>query len=74
MMRNLVDSDLSLADRCAARRQYKTLRLAMYANIEYTGWDRPAYQGCYGMDRDAAKKFIRDYYAQVSWADYLGSK
>ena len=57
-MRNLYDTDLDLAERCAARRQYRILRIAMYGDIEYTGWDRPAYQGCYGLDRDEAKKRI----------------
>ena len=73
-MRNLYDTDLDLAERCAARRQYRILRIAMYGDIEYTGWDRPAYQGCYGLDRDEAKKRIAEFYDEVSWMSYIGSK
>lgn len=66
--------DLDLEDRCAARRQYRTLRIAMYAPQSYTRPDRPSYQGCYGMDRDEAKKFLSDFYKVVSWKTYMGSK
>lgn len=74
MRRNLFETDLELIDRCAARRHYRILRLAIYAPISYTGWDRPSYQGCYGMDRDEAKAYIRAFYGEVSWKTYLGSK
>lgn len=66
--------ELDLADRCAARRQYRILRIAVYANQEYTGSDKPAYQGCYGMDREPARAFLHAFYSQLSWANYIGSK
>ena len=74
MRRNLHETDLTLEDRCAARRHYRILRIAIYGDIAYTGWDRPALQGCYGLERDEAKKRIRDFYGDVSWNTYLGSK
>jgi hypothetical protein len=46
----------------------------MYANIEYTGWDRPAYQGCYGMEREQTRDRLYRYYSDLNWAYYLGSK
>ena len=66
--------DLDLIDRCAARRHYRILRIAMYAPQSYTGPDRPCYQGCYGMERKDAKEFIWYFYDEVSWKSYLGSK
>jgi len=71
---NLYDLELDAADRCAARRQYRTLRIAVYAPQSYTGPDRQSYQGCYGMERDEARDFIAAFYREVSWKSYLGSK
>lgn len=66
--------ELTKEDRAACRRQYKILRIAVYAPQTYTGPDRPCYQGCYGKDRQEAKTFLFDFYAMISWLTYLGSK
>jgi hypothetical protein len=71
---NLFESDLSVADKCAARRQYRTLRLAMYAPQSSEYAVNGMYQGCYGHDRDGAREIIRNYYTTLSWLTYLGSK
>lgn len=71
MLSNL---DLDLIDRCAARRHYRILRIAMYAPQSYTGPDHPCSQGHYGMSRSEAKEFIWNFYSEVSWLTYLGSK
>lgn len=69
-----VMEDLNLADRCAMRRQYRDLRIAIYAPQSYTGPDRESYQGCYGMSRERAKEFLIRFYREVAWHQYLGSK
>jgi hypothetical protein len=69
---NLWETDLDLEDRCAARRQYRTLRLVIYA--PQSSGRGEMYQGCYGMSREDAKRFLRQFYLQVSWYTYLGSK
>lgn len=68
------DYELDLADRCAVRRQYRSLRIAVYASQKYTGLTQPACQGWYGMSRDDARQFLAAFYQQVAWANYLGSK
>jgi hypothetical protein len=70
----LWNTDLDLAERCAARRQYRILRIALYAP-QCSEYSRTGmFQGAYGMTRDDAKKRIMDYYLDVSWYTYLGSK
>jgi hypothetical protein len=70
----LTELDLSAADRCAARRQYRTLRIAQYAPQTSPFARDGMYQGHYGMGRDQAKAFIRGFYEEVSWREYVGSK
>lgn len=65
---------LTKEDRAACRRQYKILRIAIYAPQTYTGPDRESYQGCYGLDRQEAKQALFAFYSDLSWLTYLGSK
>lgn len=66
--------DLDQADRCYARRAYRILRIAVYAPQSSPHARHGMYQGCYGMDRDEAATFVRDFFAEVAWTTYLGSK
>lgn len=66
--------DLTSEDEAAIRRFYRTVRIAVYANQAYTGPDRTCYQGCYGMSRDEAKRWIEPFAAKLSELTYLGSK
>jgi hypothetical protein len=70
----LDNMELSVADKCAARRQYRTLRIAMYVSQSSPYSEKGMYQGCYGMDREEAKQFIYKFYCELAWHDYLGSK
>lgn len=67
----LNEMDLDLVDRCAARRQYRILRIAIYAPDGAQG-DR--FHGHYGLSREEAKGRIFDFYVDVAWMTYLGSK
>lgn len=71
---NMVMTDLDPVDRCAMRRHYRDLRIAVYAPQSYTGPDRQSYQGCYGMGRTEAKEFLAKHYGELAWHQYLGSK
>lgn len=71
---NLFESDLSLADRCAARRQYRTFRLAMYAPQSSEYAKSGMYQGCNGFSRPVAKRIIGEFYRDLSWHTYIGEK
>lgn len=71
---NLHLLDLDLADRCAVRRQYRILRIAIYAPQSSEYAVNGMYQGCYGMDREQAKQALWAFYSEVSYAAYLGSK
>lgn len=64
--------ELDLADRCAMRRQYRTLRLVIYAP-QSSGYT-PMLQGCYGLSREEAKVILREFYTQIDWNLYIGSK
>jgi hypothetical protein len=70
----LAHLDLDERERCAIRRHYRDLRLAIYApqSSEYA-WNG-MYQGCYGMDRDEAKVFLWDYWTTIADHVYLGTK
>ncbi len=71
---NLYETDLTLADRAACRRQYRTLRIAMYAPTTSPHGRLGVYQGSYGMTREEAKNFLMDFYREVSWHQYIGEK
>lgn len=71
---NLSELDLDVTERCAARRQYRSLRIAVYAPQSYTGPDHPSCQGFYGMSRHDARNFIGKFYRELAWLMYLGSK
>lgn len=70
--------DIDPEDRAALRRFYRKVRIAVYANSEYLaeGPQPPesCYQGCYGMDRGAAREWIEKIADELNWLTYLGSK
>lgn len=67
----LCDLDLNALDRAYARRCYRIVRIAIYAPDGAQG-DR--FHGWHGMDRDTAKRFVSEFFTEVSWHMYLGSK
>ena len=71
---NLYLTDLSWPDRCACRRHYRILRIAMYAPQNSPYAKHGMYQGCYGMHRVDARRFLRDFYNEISQMSYIGSK
>ena len=71
---NLFDTDLSVEDKCAARRQYRTLRLTMYAPQSSPYAKNGMSQGHCGYSRNAAKEVVSQYYRTISWLSYLGTK
>lgn len=66
--------ELTKEDRSACRRQYKILRIAVYAPQTYTGPTNSCYHGYYGLDREEAKQALFAFYSNLSWLTYLGSK
>ena len=71
---HLWNLELDLADRCAARRQYRSIRIVMYAPQSSPYAANGMCQGWYGKSREEAKRFIYDFYQEVAWLEYLGSK
>jgi len=71
---NLYLTDLSWTDRCACRRQYRTLRIAMYAPQDSPYANNGMYQGCYGLSRTEARQYLVAFYREVSHMTYLSEK
>lgn len=68
------DYDLDAPDRCAMRRQYRSLRLVMYAPQSSPYAANGMCQGWYGKSRDEAREFLAALYKEVAWHNYVGSK
>jgi hypothetical protein len=63
---NLCELDIDAPDRCAARRQYRAVRIMFYS--------KRGDHAEYGLSREDAKALIWSFYSEVSWYNYLGSK
>lgn len=68
--------DLDALDRNYARRCYRILRIRVpYGAPGSPELNGSRAEGCsYGMSRQEAKDFIYDFFSEVSWRAYLGSK
>ena len=66
--------DLDLRERVAVRRQYRTLRIAIYAPQSSEHATNGMLQGFYGMTRHEAKVFLMKFYVEIAAHRYLGSK
>lgn len=67
---------ISATERCAARRQYRLLRLRIpYAEPGSPHLDGSRCHGMsYGQSRDEAKSSILNFYRELDWIEYLASK
>lgn len=72
----LGEFDLDAVDRNYARRCYRILRIRIpYGAPGSAMLDGYRAEGqSYGMSRDEAKDFIYNFFSEVSWRAYLGSK
>lgn len=66
--------DLEPIDRIAMRSQYRRLRMVIYAPQSSDYATNGMCQGHYGMDRDEAKRFLHEFYSEVSMSTYEWSK